>query len=170
MLLGRDAVDRWPDPQSALNHCTFHHQANRRVACLNTKPCLASISAFLQQFITRMLNASRRHPVNCQDLLADLAEQNFRKHTQSPSIATSGPRTPVPSFTSGSPPDTYFQAPVARRVAHSRYKEDWEELERLVSHYVCGPESLTDCLLFRAPVALAPSSKLVTRLTSVSTP
>lgn len=83
-----------------------------------------------------MIVSSKRHHVTCQELMADIAEQGFRRNTNSPAITMSGPKTPIPSHTSASPPDRdYFQIPALfkSRATHSRYKEDWDELERLVS-------------------------------------
>lgn len=133
MLLGWDVMNRFSNPQSALNRCTSNSRSHR-IHDLNLPSPSASLSTFVQHLASRMLVASRRNHVSCQDLLGDIAEQDLRRHTRSPSMAVSGPKTPIPSHTSGSPPDNYFQTPApSRRVAHSRYKEDWEELERLGS-------------------------------------
>ena len=56
----------------------------------------------------------------------------------------------------GSPESDYFHAPPPPRVRHSRWKEDWEELELLVS-LLCVSFQICDLLLFRAAEDLGQS-------------
>jgi eukaryotic translation initiation factor 2-alpha kinase 4 len=89
-----------------------------------------------------MVAQSRKHSLTCASLIADLSNQRNQQSLSngrrpvSPLVAVSSAnldlKTPIPSYSS--PPDRdYFQvASIFRsRATHSRWKEDWEELELL---------------------------------------
>ncbi|KAL1938729.1 hypothetical protein VTO73DRAFT_11332 [Trametes versicolor] len=114
MLMGRDVMDRFPDPQSAL-HTT-------------------SISPFLQQKAAIMLSTTRKNGVSAQSLLGDFMSTSSQStsHVRTPTIPFSGPKTPmVNGFFTGSPETDYFRMPPPKPKHASRWKEDWEELELL---------------------------------------
>ena len=99
-----------------------------------------------------MLVDSKKNGITCMSLLSELAEahmteESFRTPHNSRTVpismsARSGmesfdPRTPVPSMYYGSPEIEYFTTRAMRQArGHaSRWKDDWEELELLVSSY-----------------------------------
>ncbi|TFK91310.1 Serine/threonine-protein kinase [Polyporus arcularius HHB13444] len=113
MLLGRDIMERYPDPQIALH--------------------MSSLPVFLSEKATAMLSPTKKGNVTCQSLLLDLASPPLLPaQNRTPTIPFTGPKTPVTSgFAVGSPETDYFRmAPPTARHA-SRWKEDWEELEIL---------------------------------------
>lgn len=110
---------------------------------------IASISPALQQHATNMLAPTKKAHASCLGLLADLSEMSLRNGTsqqgrmRAQSIAVPGPKTPRPSNShnyNSSPENDYFRIPPRTRQA-SRWKEDWEELELLVS--ILRPEILS---------------------------
>ncbi|KAI0828484.1 Serine/threonine-protein kinase [Trametes gibbosa] len=114
MLMGRDVMDKYPDPQSAL-HTT-------------------SLSPFLQQKAAIMLSTTRKNSISAQSLLGDLiAPASQPPHqARTPTIPFSGPKTSmVNGFFAGSPETDYFRMPPPKPKHASRWKEDWEELEIL---------------------------------------
>ncbi|KAL6299472.1 kinase-like domain-containing protein [Sparassis latifolia] len=131
MLMGRDVMERFPDPQSALRNST--------------------ISIPLQQHATTMLVQNKKTSISCFSLLADLAGGSYEvTHPRTPAMViagamrTPGPlrmpapirtpgslRTPMIHPFNGSPETDYFRAPPPRTRHTSRWKEDWEELELL---------------------------------------
>lgn len=90
-----------------------------------------------------------KKPVSCFSLLAELAGVAFSNGLRSPSIPFAGPKTPMVTQFNGSPESDYFHAPPPPRVRHSRWKEDWEELELLVRATTCVflKYSAPDCYL-----------------------
>ncbi|CAL1710511.1 unnamed protein product [Somion occarium] len=110
MLIGRDVVDRYPDPQTAIRNTT--------------------ISPRLQQIALNMLTPTKKN-VSSFSLLAELAGVAFSNGSRSPTIVFSGPKTPMTYQFNGSPESDYFRAPPPPKMRHSRWKEDWEELELL---------------------------------------
>ncbi|KAL4251194.1 non-specific serine/threonine protein kinase [Abortiporus biennis] len=110
MLLGRDVITRFPDPQSALRH--------------------ASISPGLQQIALNMLLPVKKGSVTASSLLSDLSGAVLSSGSRSPVIPIVGPKTPMLHAFNGSPESDYFRAPPPGQ-RHSRWKEDWEELELL---------------------------------------
>ncbi|KAI0653862.1 Serine/threonine-protein kinase [Cubamyces menziesii] len=114
MLLGRDVMDRYPDPQSAL--------------------LTETMSPFLQQKAAMMLSSARKNSVSCQSLLGDLVSPGSlpASNARTPTIPFTGPKTPmVNGFLPGSPETDYFRMPPPKPRHASRWKEDWEELEIL---------------------------------------
>ncbi|KAI0635341.1 Serine/threonine-protein kinase [Trametes polyzona] len=114
MIMGRDVMDKFPDPQSAL-HST-------------------SVSPFLQQKAAIMLSTTRKNSVSAQTLLGDLITPSVQpaSNVRTPTIPFSGPKTPmVNGFFAGSPETDYFRMPPPKPKHASRWKEDWEELEIL---------------------------------------
>ncbi|KAH9846907.1 Serine/threonine-protein kinase [Lenzites betulinus] len=112
MLMGRDVMDKYPDPQSALH--------------------TASLSPFLQQKAAIMLSTTRKNSVSAQSLLGDLVAPTSPQHSRTPTIPFAGPKTPmVNGFFAGSPETDYFRMPPPKPKHASRWKEDWEELEIL---------------------------------------
>ncbi|KAI8973080.1 Serine/threonine-protein kinase [Trametes punicea] len=115
MIMGRDVVERYPDPQSAL-----HSEA---------------VSPFLQHKAALMLSsASKKNSVSYQNLLGDLVSPLNQppSNARTPTIPFSGPKTPmVNGFVAGSPETDYFRMPPPKPRHSSRWKEDWEELEIL---------------------------------------
>lgn len=111
MVLGHDVMERYPDVQTALRNAT--------------------ISLRLQQMALSMLSPSKRS-MSCFSLLADLAGVTLSNGSRSPTIPFSGPslKTPMWGQFNGSPESDYFRAPPPK-VRHSRWREDWEELEIL---------------------------------------
>lgn len=93
--------------------------------------------------ISNMLSPSKKVHSTCPSLLQELAEVSFRKginphgrpRSHSVAIAIPGPpRTPRASGSfQGSPVQEYFSTPLPSTRHASRWKEDWEELEMLVS-------------------------------------
>ncbi|KAJ8457370.1 hypothetical protein ONZ45_g18339 [Pleurotus djamor] len=117
MLVGHDVMERFDDPQGALQY--------------------ALISPALQQHATSMLFPKKN--VTCLSLLADLASTSFHTHShvphplsaRTPAIPFNDPKTPLPTLQiNGSPEMDYFRIPSRTRHT-SRWKEDWEELELL---------------------------------------
>jgi eukaryotic translation initiation factor 2-alpha kinase 4 len=78
-----------------------------------------------------MLLPSKKSHVSCTSLLSDMA---IHSPARSPLLTAKDVRTPMPY---GSPEMDYFRPPVSARSA-SRWKEDWEELELLVSILLPG--------------------------------
>ncbi|KAI0666498.1 Serine/threonine-protein kinase [Trametes maxima] len=114
MLMGRDVMDKRPDPQSALH--------------------TSSVSAFLQQKAALMLSSPRKNSVSCQSLLSDLVTPSCQHvaNVRTPTITFAAPKTPmVNGFIASSPETDYFRMPPPRARHSSRWKEDWEELEIL---------------------------------------
>ncbi|KAI9060398.1 Serine/threonine-protein kinase [Trametes sanguinea] len=114
MIMGRDVMDKYPDPQSAL--------------------LSESASPFLQQKAAMMLSSARKNSISCQSLLGDLASPSNQlpNNMRTPTIPFTGPKTPmVNSFFAGSPETDYFRMPPPKPRHVSRWKEDWEELEIL---------------------------------------
>ncbi|EJF61645.1 Serine/threonine-protein kinase [Dichomitus squalens LYAD-421 SS1] len=113
MLLGRDVMERFSDPQSAL-HTT-------------------SISPFLATKAAAMLSPAKKSGVTCQTLLMDLVSPPCPSaNNRTPTIPFTGPKTPlVNGFAVGSPETDYFRMPPPTARHSSRWKEDWEELEIL---------------------------------------
>ncbi|OBZ78007.1 Serine/threonine-protein kinase gcn2 [Grifola frondosa] len=113
MLMGRDVMERHSDAQSALR--------------------MSSISPYLQQLASNMLLQTKKSPVTCLSLLAELAGSSSPviSSQRTPSIAVSGPRSPVTNGYNGSPETDYFRMPAPKTRSASRWKEDWEELELL---------------------------------------
>lgn len=106
-----------------------------------------------------MLVDSKKNGISCMSLLSELAEasmaeESFRTPHNSRTIpismsARSGmetfdPRTPVPSMYYGSPEIEYFATRAMRQAQRhaSRWKDDWEELELLVSSYPHSSEGV----------------------------
>ncbi|KAI0354133.1 Serine/threonine-protein kinase [Trametes cingulata] len=114
MLMGRDVMDKFPDPQSALHS--------------------SSISPFLQQKAAIMLSTTRKNSVSAQSLLGDLISPScpVASNVRTPTIPFAGPKTPlVNGFLATSPETDYFRMPPPKPRHVSRWKEDWEELEIL---------------------------------------
>ncbi|KAI0777469.1 Serine/threonine-protein kinase [Trametes elegans] len=114
MLMGRDVMDKFPDPQSALHS--------------------SSVSPFLQQKAALMLSSARRNSISCQSLLGDFVSPSAQpaSNIRTPTIPFAAPKTPVAnSFYAGSPETDYFRMPPPKPRHVSRWKEDWEELEIL---------------------------------------
>ncbi|OSC98901.1 Serine/threonine-protein kinase [Trametes coccinea BRFM310] len=114
MIMGRDVMDRYPDPQSAL--------------------LSESVSPFLQQKAAMMLSSAKKNSISCQSLLGDLVSPSNQvpSNMRTPTIPFTGPKTPmVNSFFAGSPETDYFRMPPPKPRHVSRWKEDWEELEIL---------------------------------------
>ncbi|KAH9943970.1 hypothetical protein B0H21DRAFT_747282 [Amylocystis lapponica] len=117
MLMGRDVMERFTDAHTALRNST--------------------ISPKLQQQTMTMLIPSKKCPVSCIGLLAEIAGNSDTTSSRSQSIMmsasnrTPGPKTPMPSGYVGSPEVDYFTPPQPRPKYSSRWKEDWEELELL---------------------------------------
>ncbi|CAK5281348.1 unnamed protein product [Mycena citricolor] len=106
MLLGLDVTDRYPDVYSAFRASTI-------------SPCL-------QRQALNLLSPSKRNPVSCISVLADLASAPLTAALP----VMKKPRTPMPGKF-GSPENDYFIRPPQRDRQSSRWKEDWEELELL---------------------------------------
>jgi translation initiation factor 2-alpha kinase 4 len=93
-----------------------------------------------------MLLPTKKTHMSCLGLLANLADMSLQSGTtqhqrvRSQSIAVSGPKTPRASTAtnySSSPEIEYF-TPLQKTRQASRWKEDWEELEMLVSYCSCS--------------------------------
>ena len=127
-----------------------------------------------------MLLPTKKTHLSCLGLLADLSEMSLENgarqqgRTRSQSIAISGPKTPRPSIAnnySSSPEIEFFAAPQRTRHA-SRWKEDWEELEMLVSSlhlFYCVGAHLRLHLYVRGKELSDQLSRLATRLTRATT-
>ena len=122
-----------------------------------TNHTVAGITQAMQQHALAMLAPTKKH-VSPHSLLASMAGVAFGNAIRTPSIAISGsylllvylmlahentgnghgPKTPHATTNySGSPESDYFNKTIAARPRHtSRWKEDWEELELLVSPVV----------------------------------
>ncbi|RPD79604.1 Serine/threonine-protein kinase [Lentinus tigrinus ALCF2SS1-7] len=113
MLLGRDVMERYPDPQTALH--------------------LASLPVSLSGKAALMVSPTKKSNVTCQSLLGDIASPRLVPvQNRTPTIPFTGPRTPmVNGFAVGSPETDYFRMPPPTARHASRWKEDWEELEIL---------------------------------------
>ncbi|KAI0746241.1 Serine/threonine-protein kinase [Daedaleopsis nitida] len=112
MLLGRDVMERYPDPQTALK--------------------FSSMSPHLSQKAAIMLSPAKRGSVTCQSLLGDLVSPAVHPFARTPTMPFAGPKTPVVNgFAVGSPETDYFRMPPPTARHASRWKEDWEELEIL---------------------------------------
>ncbi|KAH8096907.1 hypothetical protein BXZ70DRAFT_945142 [Cristinia sonorae] len=109
MLLGHDIVERYPDMHTALAH--------------------SPLSPRLHQMASNMLAPTKKN-LSCFSLLAELAGAPVSNGQRSPTIPIAGPKTPMPHQQFyGSPESDYFRAPPPK--SHSRWKEDWAELELL---------------------------------------
>jgi translation initiation factor 2-alpha kinase 4 len=125
-----------------------------------------------------MLLPTKKTHASCLGLLADLSEMSLQNgttqqgRTRAQSIAMSGPKTPRASFPNNyvsSPEIEYFAAPQRARHA-SRWKEDWEELEMLVSLFqFFALLVLTGNLDIREKEHSDQLSKLATKLIPVPT-
>ena len=154
MLLGRDVMERYDDPQVAIHMCesfstTFKDEQNLSLVS-------AEISTFLSTKAAAILSPAKKGSVTCQSLLLDLVSAPCPPAVSSrtptipfagssvPSFNTtisawlmtcllfSGPKTPVVGgFAVGSPEIDYFRMPPPTARHSSRWKEDWEELEIL---------------------------------------
>ncbi|CDO76045.1 hypothetical protein BN946_scf184959.g3 [Trametes cinnabarina] len=114
MIMGRDVMYKYPDPQSAL--------------------LSESVSPFLQQKAAMMLSSAKKNSISCSSLLGDLGSplNQVPSNMRTPTIPFTGPKTPmVNSFLAGSPETDYFRMPPPKPRHVSRWKEDWEELEIL---------------------------------------
>lgn len=125
MLMGLDVTERFSDAQEAIH--------------------ASSISPALARQATNMLLQAKKNNVTCMSLLSDLAEDRASQQTNSanqhllhtPTVSraipmSTGLRTPVPSMYYGSPEVEYvMHRAAAGPRASSRWKDDWEELERL---------------------------------------
>lgn len=163
MLIGLDVMERYSDVEDVIYSCNSFIHFPLRATLLKFSPIFsASISPMLARQAITMLSppGGKKNAVTCISLLADLAAsslQNIRvsspittRHTPIPynfnnglfcntfyvymiSIQVTDPKTPI---NYGSPESaSYFRMPVHARQT-SRWKEDWDELELLVSHVV----------------------------------
>jgi hypothetical protein len=126
-----------------------------------------------------MLQMGKKKPPSCLSLLADLAETSFHDPSRAPRLLIHGItiltafhadtdfklpdlKTPMPSSYMRSPEIEYFRPPQRTRQS-SRWKEDWEELELLVSSHTCfvtPPEDMLISSAIRARELLELSSRL----------
>lgn len=112
MLLGRDVMQRFIDPQAALHAC--------------------DISPTLYQVTSSMLTSGKKKAVSCYSLIRELSGSIISPgiRMRDRAITFSDVKTPVPYNMSASP-EEYFTVPAQRTRHSSRWKEDWEELELL---------------------------------------
>ena len=138
MLLGRNMMQNFPDPQRAIHLCKLSLVCGRTML----KPRSATITPFLSTKAAVMLAPVKKGGVSCQTLLMDLTSPTYSSaHNRTPTIPHAGPKTPtVNGFAVGSPETDYFRMPPPLAKHTSRWKEDWEELEILVRNFqtCCG--------------------------------
>ena len=69
MLLGRDIMERYDDPQAAIRMCKWSAEG---LHGFDLKSGLASVSTFLSTKAAAMLSPAKKGSVTCQSLLLDL--------------------------------------------------------------------------------------------------
>lgn len=95
----------------------------------------------LQHHITSMIYPVKRNHVSCMQLIEALSETTMTIDLQQAAMSIPGrgsPKTPMPTHYGSSPEMDRFFADVRpqSRQQVSRWKDDWEELEMLVSVFV----------------------------------
>lgn len=163
MLMGRDVMDRFPDPQSALHTSKFRIYVRTDVyspKCLQP-PYLPSSSRRLRSCSLRRGRTVFLHRASlgtsCLRRLSPRVMSALRLfrfqvrrivlHDVVPVLLTflTGPKIPmVNGFFTGSPETDYFRMPPPKPKHASRWKEDWEELELLVCSQTMAIDPLID--------------------------
>jgi translation initiation factor 2-alpha kinase 4 len=124
MVNGRDVMRQFSDPKEAVQAGKSYCISSMHSDGTCSTPS-AALSPTLQTCALNMLVHAKK--VSCLSLLADRLYPYLSFLRLFPDV-----RTPNPNGYSGSPEKDYFQVP--QRIAPaSRWKEDWEELELLVS-------------------------------------
>lgn len=114
-------------------------QNKKHVSCLSLLADLKGFSLELAQPRTPAIPI----PGRIGFLLSDSDAQAWTL-AGSASMRTPGPKTPMYHPPNGSPETEYFRAPPPRTRHTSRWKEDWEELELLVSNRPSSSKLPTD--------------------------
>ena len=126
MLLGLDAVLRYPTPSVAVNSCELYGFTRKDVLICGGS---ANFPETLRDLTIAMLEAGKRRVTSCIGLLNQLPA--VATSTKSANITITSPSvlTLPGGFRSGRSPELDSGPLSAYRPHHSRWREDWEELE-----------------------------------------